>query len=240
MNIRKGLTTCFSSLTTGLAGPPGKYSHGCVESESTIPGMSLYSFFASLQGHIFSLLNKPTAFIPVEDEGRVYITFELPEASSTTRTVETLNKMMRILDKVPGVAHYAALAGLNVVTFSTKSNNGTIFCQLIPWNHRKSKSMQLNAIISRMKKEFAEVKEANIIIIPLLPSPVSEQQQVSRSSFSRGKAMMILKHLNVLSSILCRKPTKDLKSPRHLPSSMQGHPGYQVTVDRQKCEKTRC
>ena len=29
---------------------------------------------------------KPTSFIPVEDEGRLIITFELPDASSTTRT----------------------------------------------------------------------------------------------------------------------------------------------------------
>src|SRR4030095_6988679 len=34
---------------------------------------------------------KPTGFIPQEDEGRLYVTYELPEASSTTRSLETLN-----------------------------------------------------------------------------------------------------------------------------------------------------
>ena len=84
--------------------------------------------------------NKPTSFIPTEDNGRLYITFELPEAVSTARTVDVLNNVMNILKEVKGVGHFAAIAGLNVVTFSTKSNSGTVFCQLKPWDERKIKS----------------------------------------------------------------------------------------------------
>ncbi len=45
---------------------------------------------------------------------------------------------MDILKEVPGVNHYAGIAGLNVITFSTKSNAGTIFCQLKPWDETES------------------------------------------------------------------------------------------------------
>ena len=71
-------------------------------------------------GTMFLFKNKPTGFIPTEDEGRVYVTFELPEASSTARTLEVLNQMMDMLKQTPGIAHFAALGGLNVVTFATK------------------------------------------------------------------------------------------------------------------------
>ncbi len=47
----------------------------------------------------FLFRNKPTGFLPTEDEGRVFITFELPEASSTIRSVEVLQKMMGILER---------------------------------------------------------------------------------------------------------------------------------------------
>ncbi|HJU46035.1 MAG TPA: efflux RND transporter permease subunit, partial [Chitinophagaceae bacterium] len=110
--------------------------------------------------------NKSTGFIPQEDEGRLFITYELPEAASTARSLETLNKMMGIVDSTPGIAHYAALGGLNVVTFSSKSNSGTIFTQLKPWSERKDKSVQLAGIIATLQKKFAEIKEANIIVIP--------------------------------------------------------------------------
>ena len=82
------------------------------------------------------IVNKPTGFIPLEDEGRVYITFELPEASSTSRTVDVMKKIWIYLSQIKGIGHYSAIAGLNVVTGATKSNSGTIFCMLKPWDER--------------------------------------------------------------------------------------------------------
>ena len=35
-------------------------------------------------GFFFLFKNKPTGFIPTEDEGRLYVTYEMPEATSTT------------------------------------------------------------------------------------------------------------------------------------------------------------
>ena len=90
-------------------------------------------------GDVFLFKSKPTGFIPTEDEGRVYITFEIPEASSTTRTLNVMDSMMHIIKNVPGVGHYAALGGLNVLTFGIKSNSGSIFMQLKPWDERKEK-----------------------------------------------------------------------------------------------------
>jgi hydrophobic/amphiphilic exporter-1 (mainly G- bacteria), HAE1 family len=115
--------------------------------------------------------NKPTSFIPTEDNGRLYITFELPEAVSTARTVDVLNNVMNILKEIKGVDHFAAIAGLNVVTFSTKSNSGTVFCQLKPWDVRKSKSEQLAGIMSEMNRRFAAIKQARVIVIapPAIP-----------------------------------------------------------------------
>jgi hydrophobic/amphiphilic exporter-1 (mainly G- bacteria), HAE1 family len=185
----------------------------------------------------FLLLRKPTAFIPVEDEGRVYITFELPEASSTARTVETLNKMMTILSNVPGVNHFAALAGLNVVTFSTKSNNGTIFCQLIPWDKRKSKSLQLQAIIGRMYHDFAAIKEANIIIIPPPAIPglgttagftFELQQRESNDDISAFQRTVFT---------FMREANQRPEIERAFTFFNARTPGYQVTVDRERCEK---
>ncbi len=49
-------------------------------------------------GAYVMLIKKPTGFIPLEDEGRLYITFELPEASSTSRTVEVMKKIMNIFE----------------------------------------------------------------------------------------------------------------------------------------------
>jgi HAE1 family hydrophobic/amphiphilic exporter-1 len=57
------------------------------------------------------IIKKPTGFIPIEDEGRLYITFELPEASSTSRTVEVMKELMDILSQIKGVGHFSAIGG---------------------------------------------------------------------------------------------------------------------------------
>src|ERR1700761_2613813 len=62
-------------------------------------------------GAIMLFKYKPTGFIPLEDDGRIYVTYELPEASSTQRTATILHQMMTEFDSIPGILHYAALGG---------------------------------------------------------------------------------------------------------------------------------
>jgi hydrophobic/amphiphilic exporter-1 (mainly G- bacteria), HAE1 family len=183
------------------------------------------------------LKNKPTAFIPIEDEGRIYITFELPEASSTARTVEVLNKMMTILKETKGVAHFAAIAGLNVVTFAAKSNSGTIFAQFIPWDERKSKSLQLNALMNELQRKFSAIKEATTYVIspPAIPGLGStggftfEFEQHESTDNIKGFER------NVMNFMI--EANKRPEISRAFTFFNARTPGYQLTVDRQKCEK---
>jgi HAE1 family hydrophobic/amphiphilic exporter-1 len=79
-------------------------------------------------GALFMFENKATSFIPSEDDGNLYVTFQLPPASSTARSVAVMNQLMAVIESTPGVGHYAALSGLNVVTNATNSNCGTVYC----------------------------------------------------------------------------------------------------------------
>ena len=66
---------------------------------------------------------------------------------------------MDSIKTIPAVAHYAALGGLNVVTFASKSNSGTIFCQLKPWDERKSKANQIQVSLPQCKKGLRVLKK---------------------------------------------------------------------------------
>ncbi|XHR96188.1 efflux RND transporter permease subunit [Mucilaginibacter sp. UC70_90] len=98
---------------------------------------------------------KPSGFIPSEDDGNLYVTFQLPPASSTARSVGVMSKLMKVVGTTPGVAHYAALSGLNVVTNASNSNNGTIYCQLAPWDERNKATEQVPGIIGELQKRIA-------------------------------------------------------------------------------------
>ncbi len=189
-------------------------------------------------GTVLLFRNKPTGFIPSEDEGRLYITFELPEASSTTRTVEVLNTMMQILKETPGVAHFAALAGLNVVTFSTKSNAGTIFTQLKPWDERKDKSLQAAQLMATLQRKLSSAIEgANTVVIspPAIPGlgttggftfELEEREATDNVQQFEGVVFRFLAAAN-------KRP----ELSRVFTFFSAHTPGYQLTVDREKCKK---
>src|ERR1700677_1445484 len=120
----------------------------------------------------FLFEKKPTGFIPSEDDGNLYVTFQLPPASATAQSVDVMQKLMKVVIETPGGAHSAALSGLNVVNNATNSNAGTIYVQLKAWDERSEESQQVPGIIGVMQKRIldAGIKNANVEVIP--PSPI--------------------------------------------------------------------
>lgn len=181
--------------------------------------------------------NKPTGFIPTEDEGRIYITFELPEASSTTRSLDVLNRMMVILKDVPGVGHFAALGGLNVVTFATKSNSGTIFCQLKPWDKRTDKSQQIKSIIATLQQRFSVIKEANIVVIQPPAIPGLGQTAGFTFELEQRESTDDIKTFEKVVQNFVMAVNKRPEIARAFSFFTAKTPGYKVDVDREKCKK---
>ncbi len=181
--------------------------------------------------------SKPSGFIPQEDEGRLYITYELPEASSTTRSLETLNKMMKIISETEGIKHYAALGGLNAITFASKSNGGTIFTSLNPWDERKDKALQLKGIMATLQKKFAVIKEANILVIA--PPAIPGLGQTGGFTFelqqkgSTDDVKAFEKTVNTFIAAANKRP----EIARAYTFFNARTPGYTLNVDRDKCRK---
>jgi hydrophobic/amphiphilic exporter-1 (mainly G- bacteria), HAE1 family len=190
-------------------------------------------------GTVLLFKQKPTGFIPTEDDGRVYITYELPEASSTTRSIEVLSKLMKVVGETPGVGHFAALGGLNVVNFSTKSNAGTIFCQLKPWDERKTKEEQVPGIIGVIQKRIAMagLRQANVVVIP--PPPIPGLGQTAGFSI-QVQQQQTSDDVRTFEKVVRNFVAEANKNPAigSAFSFYSAHtPSYKVTVDREKCKK---
>jgi len=190
-------------------------------------------------GTFFLFKFKPTGFIPTEDEGRVYITYELPESASTARSLEVLNKIMKVVGETPGVDHFAALGGLNVVTFSSKSNGGTIFCQLKPWDERVNKTEQMPGIIGELQKRFAMagIKSANIVVIS--PPPIPGLGQTAGFSF-QIQQKDTKDDVKAFEGVV-RNFVTELNKRKEIANSFSFYsahaPSYNIVVDRDKCKK---
>lgn len=122
-------------------------------------------------GLYFLFIKKPTGFLPTEDEGRVFMTYEMPEGASTTRGVEMLKTILDRVSKIPDVKLVGGLGGLNFVNSSSKSNSGTLFVMLKPWEERKGKGQHANDVMNKIRGATADIKEAKILVIapPAIP-----------------------------------------------------------------------
>jgi HAE1 family hydrophobic/amphiphilic exporter-1 len=232
----RGLNKFFFVFNNWFGRVTTKYTIGV---RKVIKG-SVYALIVLLCIYIgtgFLFKAKPTGFIPTEDEGRIYVTFELPEASSTTRSLATIDKVMAILKDEPAIGHFAALGGLNVVTFATKSNSGTVFCQLKPWDERTDKSLQLQAVVADLQKKFAAIKEANVKVIT--PPAIQGLGQTAGFTFeleqqeSTDDVKAFEKVVNNFVAAVNKRPEIGLAYSFFTART----PGYQVDVDREKCKK---
>ncbi len=190
-------------------------------------------------GAYFLFQAKPTGFIPSEDDGNLYVTFQLPPASSTAASVNLMSKLMQVVGSTPGVAHYAALSGLNVVTNASNSNNGTIYCQLAPWDERSETSQQVPGIVSVMQKRIrdAGIKDANVQVIQPSPLPgvgttVGFSIQIEQRS-TNDNLQDFQKVVDKFVAAANQNPAITKANTYYTAHT----PNYNLTVDREKCEK---
>jgi HAE1 family hydrophobic/amphiphilic exporter-1 len=131
----------------------------------------LIMMVALVVGLVYLFQKKPTGFIPSEDEGRLFVTYELPEGASTTRSVNMLRQVMDSVRSIPEVKLVGGLAGLNIISFSNKSNVGTMFVTLKPWDERKGKEHHATSVVNAIYAKTGAIKEARILAIspPAIP-----------------------------------------------------------------------
>ncbi len=170
-NARKnGLEKFFAWFNTKFESLSFAYTRGVAKWIKATP-MVLVMMVCLFVGLTFLFKSKPTGFIPTEDEGRLYVTYEMPEATSTSRNVALFNTIMKRLEVLPEVRVVGGIAGLNIVSFSNKTNVGTFFVNLKPWSDREGKEHQVQAVIDKIKKSTADIKEARVLAIapPAIP-----------------------------------------------------------------------
>ncbi len=182
---------------------------------------------------------KPSGFIPNEDLGRVQITYELPEASSTTQSVELITRLMKVVGETPGVGHYAALSGLNISNGAAKSNSGTIFCQLKPWSEREDPKQQVPGIIDVMLKRIAKADLKNAKVTVMQPAPIPGIGQSAGFTF-QIEQRNTADDVHVFEKVVRKFVAEANKNPAisRAVSYYSAHtPSYNLTVDREKCKK---
>jgi hydrophobic/amphiphilic exporter-1 (mainly G- bacteria), HAE1 family len=235
---QRGINKLFFSFNTWFDKVTEKYTNGVNRSIRSSKYVIILLICICI-GAFFLFQKKPTGFIPSEDDGNLYVTFQLPPASATSQSVDVMNKLMKVVTSTPGVAHYAALSGLNVVNNATNSNAGTIYVQLKPWDERSEESQQVPGIIGEMQKRIldAGIKNANAEVIQPSPIPgIGETVGFSVQIEQRSTNDDLQAFDKVLRKFIS-EANKNAAITNAFSFYSSNTPSYNLTVDREKCEK---
>ena len=96
----------------------------------------------------------PTGFVPSEDQGYLFISAQLPDAASIQRTEAVCEQIEGILATTPGIAHFDAIAGFNILSLASSTDTALFFISLKPWDERKTKETSADGISSRSTSAF--------------------------------------------------------------------------------------
>jgi len=228
-----GLNKFFYKFNTWFDGVTGKYRNG-VHRGLKNSKFVVIILVCIIVGTVVLFMKKPTGFVPVEDEGRIYVTYDLPEASSTERTVAVLKEVMKTLDSIPEIGHYAALGGLNVVNFATKSNSATVFVQLKPWDDRKRTSLELVGVLQQKLSKF---KEANMTVIPPPAIPGLGNSAGFAFMLEEKEAGGDVKNFATVLNNFVAEVNKRPEIAKAYTFFTARTPAYQLTIDREKAKR---
>src|SRR5258705_4208633 len=104
----------------------------------------------------------PSSFLPDEDQGYLYISMQLPNAASLERQSEAARQVEQILADTPGVQYTTSVAGFSLLSFVRTSYNAFFWVSLKPWDERKSRAEQYQAIKAGLDQELKNLPAGTV------------------------------------------------------------------------------
>ncbi len=137
--------------------------NGLLARRSIIAGLIIL-VFAGLSAWMFA--RTPTAFIPTEDQGVLFVNVQLPDAAALPRTKEVLTRIEQIARGIDGVANVVTVSGYSLLSGAIQPNSGLGLIVLKPWDERKTPETGLRGIYGKLNAEFQSLGAANVIVFP--------------------------------------------------------------------------
>ncbi|MFS4429219.1 efflux RND transporter permease subunit [Chryseobacterium sp. S90] len=156
----QSFNTGFERLTNGYVGILSKFA------TRTTVTFGLLFLFVGLTFVTSKFL--PTGFIPMEDQGMVYVSVTTPQGATVERTEKVLDEVTVIAKKIKGVENVTTLAGYSIVTEIAGSSYGMAMINLKDW---KERNISVNDLITELSDKTKSIADAQIEIFapPTVP-----------------------------------------------------------------------
>jgi len=153
----------FHRLTQGYVGGVARLIQGWP--------IALLVFGAVIAGILVMFRVLPGSFVPDEDQGYFFVVVEAPDTASLGYVGALTEQAQRIIAADPAVQDVAVVNGYSLVDSQFRNNAAVVFASLKPFDERKDASLLSFAVLPRLNKQFAGIKEGFLFAInpPAIP-----------------------------------------------------------------------
>jgi hydrophobe/amphiphile efflux-1 (HAE1) family protein len=121
-------------------------------------------------GGIFGISRiTPTGFLPEEDQGAFFISVQLPDGASVSRTSAVVKQVEDILEKLPGLEHTLSIIGFSLLDGANEPNSAFMVVRLKPFEDRRDAAQSAQALIARTFRDAAPIRQASVTPFNLPP-----------------------------------------------------------------------
>jgi len=134
------------------------------------PSLPIVAFLAICLGAGLLFKIMPSAFVPPEDQGYMFVPYFLPDAASLDRTSAVGARTADFMQAHPAVANVTQINGYSLIDSQFKTNAGVLFVSLKDFEERQSADLRAPALIKSAAADYARIKEG--IALPINPPSI--------------------------------------------------------------------
>jgi hydrophobic/amphiphilic exporter-1 (mainly G- bacteria), HAE1 family len=220
----RGFNAAYARLERGYA--------GLIRHMVTHAGLMTLIAFAIMGLAFWGLARVPTGFLPIEDQGYVLVSVQLPDGAALARTQAALDQVSTIARKDPSVAQVISIAGVSVLdNNATLANAGVAYVVLKDWSERDD----LRTVFARLAPALDPV-DARVVVLP--PPPIQGIGNAGGFTMQvelRDGSTDFAKLQNVTNTIVANAQSQSALQ-RVSTSFRATAPQFRIDVDRVKAE----
>jgi hydrophobe/amphiphile efflux-1 (HAE1) family protein len=155
-------------MLSGIIGVCDGYA-GIVRPLLRVSILSLVMIAAAGGGVWLLAQRTPTGFLPEEDQGAFFVSIQLPDGASLSRTREVVRQVEDLVRPMPQVEGLLSIVGFSLLDGGNQSNSAFLVVRLKPFQDRLAAGDGARAVIGRVFGGVSQIRSANIFPFSLPP-----------------------------------------------------------------------
>src|SRR5271169_5885061 len=111
----------------------------------------------------------PTGFLPEEDQEAFFVSVQLPDGASVTRTSEAVRRIEELLRSMPQIETVSSITGTSIIDNVNEPNAAFVVPTLKPFADRVGTANSAQAVIGKVFAEGQQLRTATVIPFNLPP-----------------------------------------------------------------------